>query len=341
MKILVYEYLSARYDSNDCQQSASGFRGDMLLQALLSDICRLRRVDVTVLRDPSLSSVRFPESAHVLPSRKENAETIIADCLLHADAVWPVVPESAGMLESASRDIIGQNKILIGSLPDAVRITASKYLTSRALEQAGVAAVGTYHMGEPLPEGISAWVVKPDDGAGCTNTHLFADRHAALAWIGERDSAKYVLQPYIHGRHRSLSLVCADNRVLLLSFNEQRIVVSDNQLHFMGSTVNGMDDPFHTFRALAERVLAAIPGLWGYVGIDFIMSNEGPVVLEVNPRITTSHAGLHDSIGYNPAQLIVDLLQKGQCKSIEPKRVKPISVDINAFQDARHHHPVV
>lgn len=339
MKILVYENLSARYDSNDCRQSASGFRGDMLLQALLSDVCRLRRVDVTVVRDPSLSSIRFPESVHVLPSRREDAEMTIAHCMHHVDAVWPIVPESAGMLESASRHILEQDKLLIGSLPGSIAITASKYLTSKALERAGVAAVGTYRMGEPLPEGVSAWVVKPDDGAGCTNTHLFADRHAALAWIGERDCEKYVLQPYIHGRHRSLSLVCADNKVLLLSFNEQRIVVSDNQLHFMGSTVNGMDDPFRKFRSLAESVLAAIPGLWGYVGIDFIMSNEGPVVLEVNPRITTSHAGLHDSIGYNPAQLIVDLLQKGQCRSIEPKRVKPISVDINAFQDSRRHHP--
>lgn len=337
MKILVYEYLSARYDSEDCRRSASGFRGDILLQSLLSDICRLRRVDVTVLRDPSLPAVRFPNSAHVLPSRRENAETTVAECMLHADAIWPVVPESAGMLEAASRQILAQNKLLIGSCPDSITVTASKYLTSKALEKAGVATVGTYRMGEPLPEGVSAWVVKPDDGAGCTNTHLFADRHAALAWIGERGGEQYVLQPFVHGRHRSMSLVCAESKVLLLSINEQRIVVSDNQLHYMGSTVNGLDDPFRKFRELADSVLAAIPGLWGYVGIDFIMSGDGPIVLEVNPRITTAHTGLHESIGYNPAQLILDVLQKGQCKSIEPKRVKPISVDVNAFQDLRNH----
>lgn len=334
MKILVYEYLSARYDSEDSRRSASGFRGDILLQSLLSDICRLRRVDVTVLRDPSLPAVRFPASAHVLPSRRESADKTVAECMLHADAIWPVVPESAGMLEAASRHILAGKKILIGSRPESVMVTASKYLTSKMLERSGVATVGTYRMGEPLPEGVSAWVVKPDDGAGCTNTHLFADRHAALTWIGERDEKQYVLQPFIHGRHRSLSLVCADNKVLLLSCNEQRIVVSDNQLHYMGSTVNGLDDPFGKFRELADSVLAAIPGLWGYVGIDFIMSSDGPVVLEVNPRITTSHTGLHESTGYNPAQLILDILQKGQCKSIEPKRVKPISVDVNAFQDS-------
>lgn len=337
MKILVYEYLSACYDSESCRRSASGFRGDILLQSLLSDICRLRRVDVTVLRDPSLPAVRFPGSAHVLSSRRENAEATIAEYMLKADAIWPVVPESAGVLEAASRQILAQRKILIGSRPDSVMVTASKYQTSKTLERAGVATVGTYRMGEPLPEGVSAWVVKPDDGAGCTNTHLFADRHAALAWIGERDGEQYVLQPFIHGRHHSLSLVCAENKVLMLSFNEQRIVVSDNQLHYMGSTVNGLEDPFHKFRELADSVLAAIPGLWGYVGIDFIMSSDGPVVLEVNPRITTSHTGLHDSTGYNPAQFVLDVLQKGLCKSMEPKRVKPISVDVNAFQDLRPH----
>jgi predicted ATP-grasp superfamily ATP-dependent carboligase len=86
-------------------------------------------------------------------------------------------------------------------------------------------------------------------------------------------------------------------------------------------------------RALVEQVMAAVPGLWGYAGIDFIMSADGPVVLEVNPRVTISHAGMRQSVGHNPARLVVELLRDGQCAPLDAKRVRPVSVDVNAFPD--------
>jgi len=59
---------------------------------------------------------------------------------------------------------------------------------------------------------------------------------------------------------------------------------------------------------LAQRTVVAIPGLWGYVGIDVLLTAAGPVVVEVNPRLTTSYAGLHAAIGVNPAELVLGLL---------------------------------
>jgi predicted ATP-grasp superfamily ATP-dependent carboligase len=145
------------------------------------------------------------------------------------------------------------------------------------------------------------------------------------------------MQPYIHGAHRSISMVCADNRVLMMSVNEQRIAVFDNQLHYMGSTVNGVRDEQRQYWALAEQVMAALPGLWGYVGIDFIMGVDGPVVLEVNPRVTISHAGLRQSTSHNPARLLLDLLQDGHCAPLEARRIKPVSIDITPFQHTGAH----
>ena len=51
----------------------------------------------------------------------------------------------------------------------------------------------------------------------------------------------------------------------------------------------------------------AIPGLWGYVGVDLVIGDNGPVVLEVNPRLTTSYIGLSRSIGHNVAELLLRL----------------------------------
>lgn len=336
MKILVYESQAAQHDGESSMLSASGFRGDILLHALLSDVSQLNGAQIIIVRDPMLPVPSLPSSVQIVACRPDQAALSMNDFMRNADAVWPIVPESGGMLEAASRQILDQQKILLGSLPAAVSLTGSKYRTSEALKRNGVVSVATYRLGDTLPDHVTAWVVKPDDGAGCTNTHLFPDQRAACSWIEEHGPERFVLQPYVHGRHCSMSIVCAGNGVLMMSLNEQRMVVSDNQLHYMGSIVNGLDYPFGKFKDLAETVLAAVPGLWGYVGIDFIMSAEGPVILEVNPRMTTSHVGLHESVGFNPAQLMLDVVRSGRSSCIEPRRIRPVSVDINAFPDRQH-----
>ena len=333
MKILAYEHHTAGYDIEGSMLSCASFHADRPLQALLGDLCRVQGVEVTLLRDPGLAPLNLPAAVHVIPCKPEHAADTMTASIADADAVWPVVPESAGMLERSSCHILDCGKLLIGSRPDAIRVTASKHQTSRILKAAGIAVVDTCRLQDALPEGASAWVVKPDDGAGCSETRLFPDCDAARTSIEERDPAQYVMQPYIHGAHRSMSMVCADNQVLLMSVNEQRMAVFDNQLHYMGSTVNGARDQLRQCRALAEQVMAALPGLWGYVGIDFIMGADGPVVLEVNPRVTVSHAGMRQSTGHNPARLLLEVLKGGRCAPLEARRIKPVSIDINPFPE--------
>jgi predicted ATP-grasp superfamily ATP-dependent carboligase len=54
--------------------------------------------------------------------------------------------------------------------------------------------------------------------------------------------------------------------------------------------------------ALATRVGRAIPGLRGFVGIDLVWhATLGPVVIEVNPRVTCAYVGLSARLGRNLA----------------------------------------
>lgn len=338
MKILAYDHHTAQYDTAGSRLSASGFHPDRPLQALLADLSRLPDVQVTVLRDAALPSLNLPPSVRVFACDAADAAAALDACMGEADAVWPVAPESAGILEHASRHILHRDSLLLGSHPDAVQVFASKHRTSRVLKAAGIAVVDTWRLDEPVPESTGAWVVKPDDGAGCSETRIFPDHDAARSWISERDAGQYVIQPYIHGKPRSISLVCADGRVLLMSVDEQRMAVFNNQLYYMGSTVGGVRDPQRQYRALAEQLVAVVPGLWGYVGIDFIASASGPVVLEVNPRVTVSHAGMRQSIGHNPSQPLIELLQSGHCTPFEAHRIKRVSIDINAFPEQAGRH---
>jgi predicted ATP-grasp superfamily ATP-dependent carboligase len=50
---------------------------------------------------------------------------------------------------------------------------------------------------------------------------------------------------------------------------------------------------------LAQQIAAALPGLLGHVGVDLVHTADGPVVVEINPRLSTSACALRDTMGYN------------------------------------------
>ncbi|MEO5660287.1 MAG: ATP-grasp domain-containing protein [Polaromonas sp.] len=332
VKVFICDHACAAIPLTGTLNSSAGFHGEFLLQALLADITLVSALYVSILRDPKLRPIDLPTSSVFVPFTLTNAIDLIDGCIQDADAIWPLAPESNGVLEAISRRVLQHHKVLLGSTPAAVHLTGSKYRTSQALRAAGVSAVPTYRPNANLQSDFQGWVVKPDDGAGCSDTRIFSHSNAAREWIAAQLKGDYVLQPYLSGRPCSLSLLCGSNDAFLLGCDDQRIAVSDNQFHHMGSTVNAMDDNSGELRQLAHQVNSAIPGLWGYVGIDFIFTKQGPVVLEVNPRMTLSHAGIHASIGANPAEMLIDMLRTGHCElPMSHIKRRQISVDVNAW----------
>ena len=298
--------------------------------ALLQDLSTIANIEVITTYDSRLSTQDLPQSAEIIRVHEKFAPSF-DDCVHAADAVWLMAPEFDGILEHLSNKVLRCKRLLLGSKPVAVRVASSKLHTVRKLAKAGIPVVDTYTRHEVLPKNIEAWVVKPDNGTGCLNTRIFSGVGKALAWIEINGDDSYVLQPFIPGHPCSLSLICCDGLARVLSCNEQRIAVRDNQFYFLGSTVNSLSDSKGELDRLAQKVATAIPGLWGHVGVDFILTAEGPVVLEVNPQVTTSFAGLHASIGCNPAQLVLDLLKGSAGLSQAACRNDAVSVDMAAF----------
>lgn len=60
----------------------------------------------------------------------------------------------------------------------------------------------------------------------------------------------------------------------------------------------------------ARMVVESLKGLRGYVGVDMVLTKDGPMVMEVNPRLTTSYIGLRRAVNFNPAQAIIDATLK-------------------------------
>jgi predicted ATP-grasp superfamily ATP-dependent carboligase len=316
LRILAFDYAAAGGTMTRRLPQSFRRQGDMLLQALQADLRALPDVELTTM--PALGAFRGQAA---FSARLEA-------CMEAADAVWPLASESEGVLERISRDVLHARLILLGSAPGAVRVAASKLEVARSLARGGVPVAPTYSPHSAFPDEAGPWVVKPDDGAGCFNIRLFSDRAAALAWIRAAAVEDYVLQPFIAGKLGSLSLLCCDGAARVLSYNLERVAMRNNRFHYLGSTVNGLLDHDGALDRLARQVAAAIPSLWGYVGVDFVLTGRGAVVLDVNPRLTAAYAGLHASIGHNPAGLVIELLKGPAALPAPPGVRRAVSVDL-------------
>ena len=304
MKILAYEQVTGGGMLGDKRMSALAPEGDAMLRALLDDLTAVAGVEVSAMRDARLGA-DLP--ATLLPVGSASGFwPAFRNAMRNVDAVWPIAPEQDGILLRLTDEIVQSGRILLGCRPDAVKIAASKRATADILGRAGVASVACYADEGDVPADIGEIVVKPDDGAGCQDTLLFRDRLQLRKWAGENARGGLVYQPFINGDARSLSLLCCDGRARVLACNRQKVRVAGGVFEFSGVSVGAITD-VDGYAQLAGKIAQALPGLWGYCGVDFIETNAGPIVIEVNPRLTTSYAGLRQATGMNPAKLVLDL----------------------------------
>jgi predicted ATP-grasp superfamily ATP-dependent carboligase len=208
-----------------------------------------------------------------------------------------------------------------------VRAAASKLLTATMLNANGIAAVPTFAEQQELPETAGRWIVKPDDGAGCSRMLILDDVMATRKFLAGKVGWNLVAQPWLDGEPMSLSLLCAEGKARLLSVNKQFVSTGSGAPHLDSIFVNAQRDRDGTFAALAQRIAAVMTGLWGHVGVDLIVRNGHITVLEVNPRVTTSYAGLSRALGVNAAQLVLDLHRNAQLPLSVPNTGKPVVLD--------------
>lgn len=305
MKIFVFEFVTG---GGFAGQALPDFLadGEAMWSALVNDLTEIDGVEVLTLRDRRLAIPARHDNLTVLPANEDLLESDFQHCLAAADAAWIIAPEEAGCLESFSRKVIQAGKRLLGCRPEAVRLTASKYATARHLRASGLPVLRTYT--SPFQMAREGGVVaKPDDGAGCHDTYFFENLCAARDWAQSRNSSSFVFQYFMPGEALSLSLLCDGVDTKLLSVNRQHIELSDGRLHFRKVIAAAMPDKSDTYASLARQVVAAVPGLWGYVGIDLIAAASGPKVVEINPRLTAAYAGLRQTLHRNLAQEVLSL----------------------------------
>jgi predicted ATP-grasp superfamily ATP-dependent carboligase len=201
-----------------------------------------------------------------------------------------------------------KSRLWLGCRSDAIRITTSKIATARILADAGIPSIPTPDKCGDIPSSLTGWVAKPDDGAGACDMIATFDHDHLQGWLKSRRHS-HVVQPRIEGVHASATFLARDGQASLLCLNSQILEMSDTECQYRGGIVGCFEEHREQVTKIVESVVQTIPGLWGPVGLDLILTEAGPVVVEINPRLTTLWSGLGQSMGLNPAQLVLDLAE--------------------------------
>ncbi len=309
MKILIFEYISGGGLAGQDLPATLAAEGRMMLQALLNDLKSVPDLQIILPLDVRCTDLSLPRHTRVVPILAEDdIHLILSGLIAEAELVWPIAPETGGVLEGIAQQVRTAGKKLLLSEPETVALCGNKLETYRLLQTHGLPVVQTSLLAglNDLPEPVC--VIKPIDGVGCEGS-LIVDESVALPLTID-NPAGYVVQPLIEGQSVSLSCLFKQGQAWLLCCNCLQVDVESQQFHLQACRVNASNQNSRLYQALVERIAQIMPGLWGYVGIDLIESvQQGPLILEINPRLTTSYVGIATATGINVAEQTLYLLE--------------------------------
>lgn len=223
-----------------------------------------------------------------------------------ADVTWIIAPESEGLLERLVTTASTQTRSWNAST-DAIRLCTDKLRLAEHLLDHGLNVIPTELETWKTPpsfEGQSQ-VIKPRDGAG---SHLVRRIDAETDWRCVRTEfqsaepqPQAIRQPFLNGQPLSIAGWFGEHGVTWFPVAEQHLS-GDGCFAYQGGAIPADMDVASraAVQELASQAAATIPGLRGYIGFDVLLPTESPlrpVLVEVNPRLTTSMIGMRRLCG--------------------------------------------
>lgn len=273
-----------------------------MLLAVLRDAVQIPELEVLTIW--SAGRERFPveDVAFQLAHSPEEELDLLAELAAWCDLTLLIAPEFDGILTQRALLVEGVGGRLCGPNPLAITVCSDKFQLAEHLHVAGIATVATHEF-QPQTAGATDLeypaVVKPRDGAGSQETYLLRDvggfERLLPGWKKSSLLRQAIWQPYIAGRAVSVAVLVTPEQFRYEALLPcEQTLSDDGRFGYLGGIVpaRGLDLP-----AIQNAAIAAcrtVPGLRGYVGVDLIIPDDNPkqpMVIEINPRITTSYLG--------------------------------------------------
>jgi predicted ATP-grasp superfamily ATP-dependent carboligase len=332
MEILVFEYITGGGFNKQELPEALKNEGRMMLQALLHNLRHQSDHDdlsIRVMLDYRVTGLINTDGFDtVIINPQHNSLDEFVSLVKHCDAVWPIAPEFDDILQTLCQSVEALGKKLLTSPASSVGLTGNKFKTYQRLKQYHIATVpsrlfvgvdwNTNNDAQALAQelvesGIANAVIKPDqwlvksiDGVGCSDSYILISPYDFEQMYSRQ--GRYIIQPHIQGKKTSLSCLFKEGTAWLICTNLQQFNIINQQYHLSELIVN-YDLDLSSYHDLVTTIAQAFPELWGYVGIDLIETPKQILVLEINPRLTTSFVGINAALGINVAENVLQLVK--------------------------------
>lgn len=311
MRVLAVEYAVAGFAGG----GEIALEGYAMLRSLLADL-RLAGHEVVTIVSPVYAALCDLPASSIASLSGDLVEALLREAVA-SDAVILIAPALKRALPALISALHSAGANVVGPKPEAAALCSDKLALYRRLSKCGVPVPRTIHVDFDEARSLKAArelgfpvVVKPRDGIGCAGLSLAADEQSLLAAISrvrdETESDGFLLQEYVAGLHASACVIVnpADDAIPI-SANGQLIELGPHASSYGGGFV-----PLRGYEAsevikAALSAVESISGLRGFVGVDVVLGEAGPVVVDVNPRLTTSYVGARRIVKTNLAQLML------------------------------------
>ena len=322
MRLFISEYVCSGAWPDARMPVSLAREGRAMLTAFADDCSRVPGCEVVITWDASrfgpwqLPRVRAVDVANPGDEWRQ-FDALSAEC----DATCVIAPELDNLLAMRCRGVLDTGGRLLNSSPEAIDLCSDTLLLAGELERIGVATIPTrrFDPGAPLPEDRDV-VVKPRFGAGSQSIfqlwNLGSGQARALrtSFADEPITRQGIVQPWSSGDAISTAALFGPDGDCLAVFPvAEQIFSLEAPLRYLGGRipysggVSRHTDHCHIqISEIIRRVGAALGGLRGYIGFDFVFTGEEPVLVEINPRLTTSYIGYRELATANLAEWIVN-----------------------------------
>ncbi len=315
--VFLYEYITGggtfSAKSPDFPSGSLLREGAAMIHALAEDFSQIPGVQVSLLRDSRLPNLRLASDNILEVGDAERERQAILDLSDQADWAVLIAPEFDRILLDRCRWAESAGGRLLSPPSAFVGLTSDKTRTAEQVRQHGVPVPRaiTLRPGQPLPKDLAyPAVVKPCDGAGSVGVQLAANESADYEITFDGQVVR--LEEFCHGTPASVAVLCGPREAVALPPCSQR-VSDDGRFRYLGGHTPLDETLSQRAQHLALAAVDALPPAVGYTGVDLILGDDvdgrDDVVIEVNPRMTTSYVGLRALCQSNLAAAMLAVAQ--------------------------------
>jgi len=326
LKLLVYEHITAGGYAGKGISPNTLSEGFGMLRTLISDFKTAGHFVTTFLDSRLIALSSSLDADEIITiSSKEELEKTLTSLSKSVDAVYIIAPESDQTLQRLVESIEEAGGVSLNCTATAIEKVSNKYTIYDELKRIGIrmpdtlmvdSCENTKKIKQTVSELGFPLIFKPIDGIGCQGLSIVKNEHQitrAIDKLMEESLGRYFLaQKFINGTASSVSLISTGEKAFPLTLNEQIVTLSppNSNSAYTGGIVPLHHPLLEEALETAQRTVELFNGLRGYIGVDMVLTNDEPVVMEINPRLTTSYIGLRKVINVNLAQAIVNAVLK-------------------------------